>query len=99
MAKVWALVFTIYQIPYSIFSKHICLQSGFFSFLELQKSLQDKFSEDAKHNGQDVKAPSIHHFWDTLLHFLKTCFNLESAFLLFLEFQKTLQVSFQGCWT
>ena len=41
---------------------------------------------------------SIHYFWDTPLHFLKTCFSLESGFV-FLELQKSLLVSFQGCWT
>ena len=38
-------------------------------------------------------------FWDIPLHFLKTCFSLESGFLMFLELQKSLVVSFQGCWT
>ena len=39
-----ALAFAVSQKSYSIFSKHICLQNGFLTFLELQKSLQDKFS-------------------------------------------------------
>ena len=34
---------------------------------------------------------SIHHFWDTLQHFLKTHFCLESGFLSFLELQKSPQ--------
>ena len=42
---------------------------------------------------------SIHCVWDTPLHFLKTNFCIESGFLSFLELQKSLQVSFQGCWT
>ena len=42
---------------------------------------------------------SIHHFWDTPQHFLKTCFSLECGFLVFLDLQKSLPVSFQGCWT
>ena len=41
---------------------------------------------------------SIHHIWDTPHHFLKTHFSLESDFLSFLELQKSLLVSFQGCW-
>ena len=48
---------------------------------------------------QRFESSSIHHFWDTLQHFLKTYFNLESGFLVFLELQKSLLVSFQGCWT
>ena len=38
-------------------------------------------------------------FWDTPLHVLKTCFSWESSFIMFLQFQKSLTVSFQGCWT
>ena len=41
---------------------------------------------------------SIHCYWDTPLHFQETCFSLESGFLLFLDLQKTLPVSFQRCW-
>ena len=42
--------------------------------------------------------PCIHHFSDTPQHFLKTHFSSESGFLLFLELQKSLLESFQGCW-
>ena len=45
------------------------------------------------------ESSSIHHFWDTPQHFLKTHFCLESGFLSFLELKKSLLVSFQGCWT
>ena len=48
---------------------------------------------------QRFESSSIHPFWDTLLHFLKTHFCLESGFLSFLELQKSLLASFQGCWT
>ena len=48
---------------------------------------------------QRFESSSLHHFWDTPQHFLKTCFSLESGFLSFLELQKSLLVSFQGCWT
>ena len=48
---------------------------------------------------QRFESSSIQHFWDTLLHFLKTCFSTENGFPSFLELQKSLQVSFQGCWT
>ena len=47
---------------------------------------------------QRFESSSIHHFWDTPQHFLKTYFNLESGFLVFLELQKSLPVSFQRCW-
>ena len=48
---------------------------------------------------QRFESSSIHLFWDTPQHFLKTHFCLESSFLSFLELQKSLLVSFQGCWT
>ena len=48
---------------------------------------------------QRFQSSSIHHFWDTPQHFLKTHFCLESSFLSFQELQKSLLVTFQGCWT
>ena len=48
---------------------------------------------------QRFESSSIHHFWDTPQHFLKTHVSLQSGFALFLELQKSLLVSFQGCWT
>ena len=48
---------------------------------------------------QRFQSSTIHHFWDTPQHFLKTYFCWESGFLSFLELQKSLSVSFQGCWT
>ena len=53
----------------------------------------------AEHNDKGLKALAFTMFWDTPQHFLKTHFCLESFFLLFLELQKSLLVSFQGCWT
>ena len=44
------------------------------------------------------ESSSIHHFWHTPQHFLKTHFSLESGFHLFLVLQISLLVSFQGCW-
>ena len=83
----------------SIFSKYIfCLESGFLLFLELQKSLLVSF-QGCWTQLQRFESSSIHCFWDTPQHFLKTCFSLESGFLSFLELQKSLLVSFQGCWT
>ena len=42
---------------------------------------------------QRFESSSIHHFWDTPQHFLKTHFCLESGFLSLLELQKSLLVS------
>ena len=75
-----ALAFTISEIPHSIFSKHIfqlrkCLS---FMFLELQKSLLVTFQGQWT-QWQRFESSSIYHFWDTPLHFLKTCFSLESG--------------------
>ena len=52
----------------------------------------------AEHNGKGLK-DVIHQFWDTLQHFLKTHFCLESGFPSYLELQASLLVSYQGCWT
>ena len=46
---------------------------------------------------QRFDSSSIHHVWAQ--HFLKTNFSLESGILSFLELQKSLPVSCQGCWT
>ena len=56
---------------------------AFLSCLELQKSVLVSF-RGVEHNGKGLKAASIHHFWDTCQHFLKTHCCLESGFLLFL---------------
>ena len=58
-----------------------------------------KFSMGMEHNGKGLKSSSIHCFWDTLLHFLKTYFSWENGFLLFLELHQSLLVRFQGCKT
>ena len=82
------------------FSGNICfiLQSGFLSFLELQKSPLVCF-QGCWTQWDRFQSSTIHHFWDTPQHFLKTHFCWESGFLSFLELQKSLLVSFQGCWT
>ena len=42
----------------------------------------------------------MHCLWGTPQHFLRrTCFSLESGFLVFLELQKSILVCFQVCWT
>ena len=49
---------------------------------------------------QRFESSSIHHFWDTPQHFLKTHLCLESGILsVCLELHKSLLVSFEGCWT
>ena len=45
---------------------------------------------------QRFESSSTHHFWDTPQHFLKTHLCIESGFLLCLELQKSLLVSFRG---
>ena len=62
---------------------HFCIESGFLSCLELQKSLLVSF-EGCWTQWQRFESSSIHCFWDTCQHFLKTYFCLESGFLLFL---------------
>ena len=61
---------------------------------ELQKSILVSF-QGCWTQCQRFESSSMHHFWDTPLHFLKTCFSLENGFLLFLELQKSLLVSFR----
>ena len=56
----------------------LAAESGFLSFLELQKSLLVSF-QGCWTQWQRIESSSIHCFWDTPLHFLKTCFNLESG--------------------
>ena len=76
------LAFTISEIPHSIFSKHIYDDKvAFLSFLELQKkslllSVQGYWTQ-----WQRFASSSIHHFWDTPQHFLKTHFCWQSGFL------------------
>ena len=62
---------------------HFCLESGFLSCLELQKSLLVSF-QGCWTQWQRFESSSTHHFWDTCQHFLKTHFCLESGFLSFL---------------
>ena len=91
-----ALAFTISEIPHSIFSKsHFCLESGFLSFLELQKTLLVSF-QGCLSQWQRFESSSIHHFWDTPQHFLKTHFCLESGILSFLKLQKISTSMFSG---
>ena len=75
-----ALAFTIFwNTPQHFLKTHLCLESGFLSFLELQKSLLGSF-QGCWTQWQRFESSSIHHFWDTPQHFLKTHFCLESGF-------------------
>ena len=60
-----ALAFTIAEIPHCIFCiTHFCLESGFLSFLELQKSLLVRY-QGCWTQWQRFESSRIHHSWDT----------------------------------
>ena len=82
------------------FSQNTCFrfESGFLSFLELQKSLLVGF-QGCWTQWQRFESSNIHHLWDAPQHFLKTHFWWGSGFVLFLQLQKSLLVGFQGYWT
>ena len=91
-----ALAITISEIPHSIFSKHIFVgKVAFFAFLEVQKSLLVIF-QGCWTQWQRFESSSIHHFWDTPQHFLKTHFCWESGFLSFLEPAEIFTSKFSG---
>ena len=89
-----ALAFTISEIPHSIFSKHIFADKVAFFHVPRapEKSLLVSF-QGYWTQWQRFESSSIHHFWDTLEHFLKTHFCLESGFLSFLELQNKIPTS------
>ena len=89
---------------------HFCLESGFLSCLELQSRYlaTSKFSRGDWTQWQRFESSSIHHFWDTCQHFLKTHFCLESGFLSFLvpeqrwlayHYSKLGRWTYFGWWT
>ena len=89
----------LWDTPQHFLKTYVCLESGFLVFLELQKSLLVCF-QVCWTQFQRFESCSMHCLWDTPMHFLRrTCFSLESGFVVFLELQKSLLVSFQGCWT
>ena len=85
-------------MPHNIFSKHIFVLRTWFYFVPRAPEIPTRKFKRVLNTIAKVESSSIHQFWDTPQHFLKTNFYLESRFLLFLELQKSLQVSFQGCW-
>ena len=88
----------LWDTPQHFLKTHFSIESGFLSFVELQKSLLVSF-QGCWTQLQRFESSSMHCLWDTPQHFLKTCFSLESDFLLFLELQKPLLMCFEGCWT
>ena len=74
-----------WDTPQHFLKTHFCLESGFPSFLELQKSLLESF-QGCWTQWHRFESSSIHHFWDTPQHFLKTHFCVESSLLTFLVF-------------
>ena len=100
VTKVWNLWHSPFLRYPTTFSQNTCfsLESGFLSFLVLQKSLLVSF-QGCWIQWQRFESSSNHYFWNIPQHFLKTHFSLEGGLLSFLELQKSLLVSFQGCWT
>ena len=72
-----------WDTPRHFLKTHLCLESGFISFLVPQKTLLASFQR-CWTQWQRFESSSIHHFWETPQHFLKTLFCLESGFLSFL---------------
>ena len=100
MAKVWKLQHSLFLRFPTAFSQNTFLLRKWLSFVPRAPEFPTSmFSGVLKHNGKGLKALAF--TISEILHcmFLKTCFSLEIGFLLFLELQKSLLVSFQGCWT
>ena len=98
-SKFWGVLNTIKKLAFTISEiPSESLLSGFLLYTELWKSLLVSF-EGCWTQWQRFESSSIHHFWDTYQHFLKTHFCLESGFLSCIELQISLLVSFEGCWT
>ena len=64
-----------WDIPHHFLKTHVCLESGFILFIELQKSLKVSF-QGCWTQRLRFESSNIHHFWDTQQHFLKTHFCL-----------------------
>ena len=87
-----------WDTPQHFLKTHFCLESGFLLFLELQKSLLVTF-QGCWTQWQRFESSQHSLFLRYPTAFSQnTCFSLESGFLLFLELQKSLLVTFQGCW-
>ena len=82
------------------FSQNTFLLRKWLSFVPRAPEIPtSNISGGVIHQWQIFESSSFPHFCDTAQHFLKTCGTLESGLLLFLELQKSLPVTFQGCWT
>ena len=98
MLELSNLCHCVQHFPLHVLKTCFSLESGFLSFIELQKSLVVSF-QGCWTQRKGFESANFHCFRDTPLHVLNTCCSLESGFLSFLELQKSLQVHFQGCWT
>ena len=84
----------LWDTPQHFLKTHLCLESGFLLFIELQKSLLVSF-QGYWTQWQRFESSRIHLFRDTQQHFIKTYFCLESGFISFLELQSSLLVRFE----
>ena len=99
VAKVWKLYHSQFLRYPTAFSQNTFLLRKWLSFVPRAPDISTSKFSGMLNTMARFESSSIHHFWDTPQHLLKTHFCLESGFLLFLELQKSLLVSFQGCWT
>ena len=95
-----------WDTPQHVLKTHFCLESGFLLFLvPEQRWLAYHYTQLGRRTyfgwtqWQRFDISSIHHFWDTPQHFLKTHLCLERGFFFCLELHKFLLVSFEGYWT
>ena len=80
MVKVWKLYHSSFlRYPTAFPQTHFWWESGSLLFLELQKSLLVSF-QGCWTQWLRFESCSIHCFWDTPLHFLKTHFAYKVAF-------------------
>ena len=74
----------IWDTPQHFLRTYFCIESGFLSFLELQKCLLVSFQR-CWTQWQMFESSSIHCIWDNPQHFHRTHFSWESGFLSFFE--------------
>ena len=84
MAKIWKLQHSLFLRYLSAFSQNTSLLRKWLSFMPRAPEISTSKFEGCWTQWQMLQSSSIHHFWDTPQHFLKTYFCLESGFLLFL---------------
>ena len=84
MAKIWKLQHSLFLRYLSAFSQNTSLLRKWLSFMPRAPEISTSKIQGCWTQWQRFESSSIHHFWDTCQHFLKTYFCLESGFLLFL---------------